>query len=207
MHRQLRLRDDELARNRVQSSPARELRHDPYRWEIDGSNAKTLLGCPSGSVQGTALLLELDELLELLGELLLLELDDGLLLLELDDRLLALDSDELEVLLRDELLDNDEPLDSDELLPGGDDALLPLLSELPLLTALDDDEPLDPCDDDEPLDPCDDDELLDGGVYELLDPRLDELDDVVLLLGGWTFGGVGAHGGAHGGAQFGGYGG
>jgi hypothetical protein len=138
--------------------------------------------------------LELEELLELLGELLLLELDDGLLLLELDGRLLSLDSDELEVLLRDELLD-DEPLDSDELLLGDDDALLPLLSELPLLTALDDDEP---------LDPCDDDELLDGGVYELLEPRLDELDDDELLLGGWTFGGVGAHGG---GAQLGGYGG
>ena len=54
---------------------------------------KILLGCPSGSVHGGELLLELEELLEL-GELLLEDeelLELGELLLELDGLLLELD--------------------------------------------------------------------------------------------------------------------
>jgi len=156
---------------------------------------KTLLGCPNGSVHGAGLLLELDELLELLGELLLLELDDGRLL-ELDGMLFELDG---------VLLEPDEtllPLDSeellrDELLLGGDKLLLEdggaLLCELALLNEL--------VEDDEPFD-LDDDELLEGGGYPLPELRL-EVDELLLHGGGGTIGGVGPQGGA----QLGGYGG
>lgn len=148
---------------------------------------KTLLGCPNGSVHGTGLLLELDELeldeLLELGEL-LLELDGRLL--ELDGILLVLESEELEKLLRDELL-----LEGTELLLDGGDGVL--LCELRLLNEL--------ADGDELLD-LDNDELLEGGRYPLLE--LDELDDDSPVHGG---GGAGPQGGAQGGAQLGGYGG
>jgi hypothetical protein len=111
---------------------------------------------------------------------LLLELDnEERLLLELDETLDPLESDEFEPLLRDELLLGDERLLLED---GGELALL--------------DDPLD----DEPLDS--DDELLDGGVYTLLELRLD-VDELLLGGGGRTGGGDGPHGGA----QLGGYGG
>lgn len=141
-----------------------------------------LLGSANGSVQGDSLLLELEELLELPGELALLELDDERLLLELDERLDALDSEELDPLPCDELLLGDEG----KLLLEDDDGGIALLD--------------DPLDSDEPLDR--DDELLDGGVYTLPELRLDRDE---LPGGGGRTGGGGV--GPHGGAQFGGYGG
>jgi hypothetical protein len=129
------------------------------------------------------LLLELDDLLLELGEL-LLELDGPLL--ELDGTLLELDGVELEELLGFELL-----------LDGCDDVLL---SELPLVTELVEDNE---------LPDVSDDELPPGGRYRLLElrPGRYELDELLLRGGGGTTGGPGAHGGAHGGAQVGAYGG
>jgi hypothetical protein len=128
------------------------------------------------------LLLELDDLLLELGEL-LLELDGPLL--ELDGTLLELDGVELEELLGFELL-----------LDGCDDVLL---SELPLVTELVEDNE---------LPDVSDDELPPGGRYRLLElrPGRYELDELLLRGGGGTTGGPGAHGGAQVGA-YGGYGG